>query len=487
MASKLQTTLARLRADVNRIERSVAARGSAVAPPPADVAEFIRRCVWLQTESGAWRRFEPWPAQLEALGTLDASRLNVWLKARQLGMTWLVLAYVLHTALTQPGATVLLFSRRENEATELLDRVKGMHKRLPREMRQTTHGSTTAWHLGNGARVLAFPCTAGDSYSATLAVIDEADLVPDLDRLMASVKPTIDAGGRMVLLSRPDKAKPNSLFKQTFRAARAGLSPWHPLFLPWSARPDRDAAWYEEQKRDITSRTGSTDTLWEQYPATVEEALAPNQLDKRIRIEWIAAVSDIDSKPTPHPTIPCCRVWARPIGERRYVIGGDPAEGNPTSDDSAATILDVDTGEQVAVLQGKIEPTTFAAYIAALSAEYHDAPALPERNNHGHAVIAALQERGIRVLLGHDGKPGWLSSQKGKVLLYTECADAIRDGEVLLRCQMTASQLGAIEGGTLRAPEGDHDDLADAFALACAGLGDAVVRRRPVRVGGAGR
>ena len=42
------------------------------------------------------------------------------------------------------------------------------------------------WQLSNGSRVLAFPTTAGDSYTASLAIVDEADLVPDLGRLMAA-------------------------------------------------------------------------------------------------------------------------------------------------------------------------------------------------------------------------------------------------------------------------------------------------------------
>ena len=37
------------------------------------------------------------------------------LKARQLGLSWLVLAYCLHAALFRPPATILLFSKRETK------------------------------------------------------------------------------------------------------------------------------------------------------------------------------------------------------------------------------------------------------------------------------------------------------------------------------------------------------------------------------------
>jgi hypothetical protein len=49
--------------------------------------------------------------------------------------------------------------------------------------------------------------------------------------------------------------------------------------------------------------------------------------------------------------------------------------------------------------------------------------------------------------------------------------DAFYHREVVLRSFATFSQLASIDGNTLRAPEGQQDDKADAFALAvCARL-----------------
>jgi hypothetical protein len=39
---------------------------------------------------------------------------------------------------------------------------------------------------------------------------------------------------------------------------------------------------------------------------------------------------------------------------------------------------------------------------------------------------------------------------------------------VLVHSLATLTQLASIDGSTLRAPEGEHDDRADALALACA-------------------
>jgi hypothetical protein len=320
---------------------------------------------------------------------------------------------------------------------------------------------------------LAFPTTAGDSYTATLAVVDEADLCPDLDRLMRAVKPTIDGGGRMILLSRADKSKPNSPFKRIYHAARQQLNGWLAIFLPWSARPDRDASWYDEQRRDVLARTGGLDDLSEQYPETDTEALSPRSMDKRLPAGWLqqcyAEQAPLAVLPKEVPAIPGLAVFALPQPGRKYVIGVDPAEGNPTSDDSTLCVLDTGSGEQVAELAGHFEPSLLASYACRLARWYHNANVLVERNNHGHAVLMWLREHAtdIYLLNGHDDKVGWLSSSLGKTQLYDKCADAFKNAEVTLHSFATYTQLASIDGSTLRSPEGQHDDRADAFALAC--------------------
>jgi hypothetical protein len=437
-------------------------------------------------KSAAWVRFRLWPAQVRTLDTIAANRLVVILKARQLGLSWLVLGYALWLVLFHPAATVLLFSRRDDEAVDLLaTRLRGMYDRLPVWLKVRAFAVDTdhEWELSNGSRVLAFPTTAGDSYTATLAIVDEADLTPDLDRLMRAVKPTIDGGGRMILLSRADKGKPLSPFKKIYTAAKQRLTEWVPVFLPWHTRPDRDAAWYQAQAADVLHRTGALDDLHEQYPATDTEALAPRTLDKRLAAAWLhqcyveATPVDLSHCPDPDrlpPTVPGLVVYRWPEAGRSYVMGVDPAEGNPTSDDSALAVLDAETGEEVAALAGQLQPSTLAAYADAIGRWYGSAQLLVERNNHGHAVLLWLAEHSpLRLLNGHDGKPGWLSSGKGKALLHDGAADCLRNRETVLHSFATFTQLASIDGNTLGAPEGEQDDRADAYALACVALGQA--------------
>lgn len=432
-----------------------------------------------------WIPFELWPEQIDALNLVIVHQFTIALKARQLGLTWLALAYGLWLMLFRPIATVLLFSKRDDESIYLLgeDRLRGVYQRLPEWMRCEAITVDNASHLAfsNGSSARSFPTTGGDSYTASYVVVDEADLIPDFNRLMRSVRPTIDAGGKLFLVSRADKNKPESEFKRIYQAAKEGKNEWASIFLPWYIRPERTQEWYEAIKRDLFQQTGSDDDLHEQYPSTDVEALAGKSQDKRIPVGWLQQcyeprdpLSKELLRQEGAPGIPGLHVYALPIPGRAYVIGGDPAEGNPTSDDSAAVILDEMTGEEVAMLSGKFEPSTFASHIDKIGKWFNNARVLIERNNHGHAVLLWLRDNSkLRRLPGWDSQPqdrerkdGWLSNSRGKSLLYDTMTDATRDHLTTIHSFKCFTQLASINGSTLRAPELQMDDCADAYALA---------------------
>lgn len=472
---------------LTRIDRAVVSVGALLVHVTGDLShgDEYARCAaspqyfiqkWILIYDAAtteWIPFRLWPAQVDALTLVHAESQVVILKARQLGLTWLLLAYALWTVLFRPIATVLVFSLRETEAIYLLgdERLRGMWERLPPFLRgEMTTDSARLLVFGNGSTVRAFPTSAGDSYTATLALVDEADLVPDLGRLLRRVKPTVEAGGKLVLLSRSNKSEPQSEFKRVYLGAVEGKTGWRAIFLPWHVRPIRDAAWYERQRTEILARTGALDELHEQYPGSQEDALAQATLDKRIPAAWLAICYEprpaIDAPGA--PALPELRVYIAPVPGRRYAVGADPAEGLQGGDDSSAHVLDRETGEEVAILCGKLEPKrAFPGALAKLARWYNGAEVLVERISHGHSVIAGLEaEGGITLLNGRDGRPGWVESLLGKVLLYDHAADAIRNGECRIHSLSTWAQLGAVNRNTLSAPKGEHDDQAISFALA---------------------
>jgi hypothetical protein len=76
----------------------------------------------------------------------------------------------------------------------------------------------------------------------TDVVIDEADLIEDLDDLIARAEPTLGEKGQMIVIGRAVKKAPNSSFKRRYRAAKAAMlsgedALWNKvMFSPWYAR-----------------------------------------------------------------------------------------------------------------------------------------------------------------------------------------------------------------------------------------------------------
>jgi hypothetical protein len=211
-----------------------------------DPARFLDRHAQVyDATASAWLPFRLWPCQRDVLTLARTHRQVAALKARQIGLTWLFLGDLLHLILFTPGSTVLLYSKTDEDAKDLLRRMKGMHDRLPAFLRSPRtvirrgkeDDSKHSWEPGNGSRVLAFPTTRGDSYTATAVLLDEFDLTTHQDAVLGSVKPTIDAGGRIILLSRADKSRPETPFKRIYREGRQeqSASGWRSLFIPWDA------------------------------------------------------------------------------------------------------------------------------------------------------------------------------------------------------------------------------------------------------------
>jgi hypothetical protein len=465
----------------------------------------------LSSEEETWIPFSLWPYQVEFLKALQGENRIILLKARQLGFTTIVIAYLLWRLVFHPVATIGLFSRGEIEAMELLDRLYKAYARLPKWMQaeRIMVNNAHLLELSNGSWARAMSTNKGESFTFKYLFLDELDRFDNADQLIKNVKPAADAANAQIIAgSISDKDKMETVFKFTFIDAMALKNEWHPVFLSWRARPDRDQAWYDAIVADAVSRhggdlAGAMDEVNQQYPGTVEDALSPRKQGKRIPYFHLQRIYDPMEPLAEHsgPAIPGLKVYVQPQPGRKYVIGADPAEGVEGGSDSSLRVMDLLSGEECAALEGKFEPkVVFPKMIFDVATWYNHASVLIERNNHGHAVIAGVNEiiaveyssraeeyydtidgdsdRGEgeslpRVWLLNDPadkKEGWLTSPsgsgmtRGKVAMYDNAAQQVKDQQQILHDRVTFHQLGSIDINKLRNLDG-KDDCADAWAL----------------------
>jgi hypothetical protein len=229
-------------------------------------------------EAGAMP-FRLWDAQRDLLHDMERERLIFILKARQLGITWLACAYALHLCLFKAGKVVLTFSIGQGEANEMLRRVSVMYQRLPEALKNTlpalTKENTEEMQWSNGSRIQSLPArkTAGSGYTASLVILDEFAKNPNAAALYTAVKPTIDGGGKLIILSTANGT--NNLFYDMSQRALKNEGKFAFRFLPWHVRPGRDAAWYQATAADAIDET----LMKQEYPATPDEAFEASDVD----------------------------------------------------------------------------------------------------------------------------------------------------------------------------------------------------------------
>lgn len=473
---------------------------------------LINYCRIFSVADKAYIPFEIWDTpiqnnhddnQVTALKTFVEKNRVICLKARQVGLTTLVIAYFLYEMLFHPRAFCLLLSRGENEAQELLKKMKEMYERLPLWMQsEVTVNTKSEWRLANGSVVFALSSARGDSYSATHVLIDEAALLYrsniSLNQVLLNLEPTTGLTGKLFLVSKADKSRPVSTFNSMFHAAYKKKSDYTACFVPYYVVPGRTVDWYKKKKADSMSMDGTLDFVYETYPENPEQALAPKSTNKRLHYKWVnknyIPIEENDiitpEKDSTIPAINGIEVYKKPEFEKNYIVTADPAEGNETSDPSSITVVeyvkiveevvDEETGkakkktirlfDEVASFNLPVDPKIFGSYLNQICEYYNNAKLLYELNEHGHALKLWLEDHGSMDKLQFEGKEGWKQNARTKPLMYDVLSPALIESRCTIRSLDTFNQLLSIESTTLKAPKGMNDDKAVTFALAvCAG------------------
>lgn len=212
-----------------------------------------------------------WPAQERQVShALYTQNLICILKARQLGITWVLCAYSLMLMLTKRDQTVLVFSQGQLEANNIIERVKFLYDNHADQARfpAITEDNKSTLSFANGSSIKSLPATkkAGRSFTASLIILDEFAFMMWPNLLLKAAKPAIDNGGQLVILSSADGN--GSYFHQFCQKAQSGGNGYHFIFLPWTAHPGRGENWRNERLAESTSPSD----IYQEYPESPEEA-----------------------------------------------------------------------------------------------------------------------------------------------------------------------------------------------------------------------
>lgn len=230
--------------------------------------------------------FELFDYQKEALDTIQKNRFVVVLKARQLGLTTMMMAYGFWMLLFRPGSNVAIVSRSQTAADKALELADFMRSFLPRwmEIRMPKLGAHAAKHhayeFPNGlvSRITSYAATRTVAAGQTLHLVlwDEAALAEYQEDAFRTLMPTTDAGGSMVVFSTARGSY--NMFSRLYRGAEAGENEFKPVFHPWyvsrlmnpaAEKGDVDFTHYDSKKRALETEPWR---FFAEYPSSVDEA-----------------------------------------------------------------------------------------------------------------------------------------------------------------------------------------------------------------------
>ncbi len=218
--------------------------------------------------------FHTWAEQDRAIREIANERLNLILKARQLGFTWIAICYCVHDLIFNVGHTAVALSKTEVDAKELVrrftvelssSRIQGLLKWM-NIFWTSTAAEVKVSSIGKPNSVFkAFPASpsAGRSFTGNILLLDEWAFQEWAEEIWTSAYPTINrpTGGKVIGLST---IKKGTLFEKLWIEDNL----FNKIFLSVFADPRRTQEWYEQTCKDLGAR------VKEEYPRTAEEALS---------------------------------------------------------------------------------------------------------------------------------------------------------------------------------------------------------------------
>ena len=476
----------------------------------------------------------------------DPTPRKIILKARQLGISTYVAARFFIKTITRPGTLTVQVAHDQESAEEIFKIVRRFQENLPEALRAAGKSALARTSRSN-VRQLVFPLIDSE-YRVATAADPNAGRGLTIQNLhcsevarwprfaaetLASLRAAVPGDGEIVLESTPNGAA-GCFYHEWQRAAETGYS-CH--FFPWWYEPH-----YRIEKADPHPLSEEEIKLKQRFGLDLEQVayrrhlqsnfrgLAPQEFCEDAESCFLASGECVFDLETIEKRLAFCaqqycevrpgsparagfardgvkdngalRVWYPPSASRSYLIGADPAGGGADGDYSCAQVLDLATGLQCAELRGHFPPMEFAARLAALARDYNNALLVIERNNHGHAVLAHLQnpsslvipsrakeqcglsaseesavsrneERETRnlALYERNGQLGWLTTAANRPQIIANFAATLATDSRLFNSTLLLEECRTFvrhENGAASAAAGAHDDAVMAMAIALA-------------------
>jgi len=466
----------------------------------ADPVYFIRNYVYLQHPVRGKLIFNLYPYQEELVRTCQHNKRVIALISRQMGKTQTISMYLLWYAMFHSDKTIVIASKNNGHAMEIMDRIRFAYEELPNWLKAgCKYYNKHNIEFDNGSRIKSEATTekTGRGLAVSKLYLDELAFVSHKIQttMWRSLAPTLATGGEAIISSTPNGD--TDLFSTLWRGANLNKGAEHapdakeiiktengmnaanlfvPLFFPWNLHPERG----------------------EQYLKDMIGELGPIGFRQEVLCEFISSQAMlIDSLKLSYlkPSRPITenmgfKIWKENIGGRgkTYLVGLDPATGN-SKDFSVIEVFEFPKMEQVMELRLNTVsiPLIYAKlkwlfrFLRKPDAGKGRAEVIWsfERNGVGEALVAMIQNDdspdggvyidGVDLYNENPLRLGCYTTGKSKMLSCMQMKNLIEKGAtgIVIHSDLLLYELQNFvsQAGTFMAKDGCTDDAISALTI----------------------
>ena len=446
-----------------------------------DPAYFMKKYCMIQHPIQGKIPFDLYDFQEKTINEFQEQRMNVILKARQLGISTLTAGYSLWMMTFQQDKNILVIATKQEVAKNLVTKVRVMHANLPSWLKQKcVEDNKLNLRYMNGSQIKAVSSgpEAARSEALSLLILDEAAFIDKIDEIWTASQQTLTTGGSCIALSTPNGV--GNWFHKTWVDAEEGRGMFNPIKLHWTVHPDREQEWRDEQDKLLgpSSAAQECDCDFLTSGTGVIDAIILERLRKDFCKDPIER-RGVDSN---------VWIWEQPDYTKDYLVCADVGRGD-SADYSAFHIIELETMSQVAEYKGRINTKDFGNMLVSIATEYNDALLIVENNNIGWATIQQIIDRDYpnlfytskdlqyvdvqhQVTNKHYREEkkmvaGFSTTSKTRPLIISKLEEFFREESVVVRSNRLIDELLTFVyiNNRAQAMTGYNDDLVMSFAI----------------------
>lgn len=214
-----------------------AAQKQTIAKCKQSVSYFLSNFAKVKHPSAGILPFKPFGYQKKAIKAFRKNRLNIFRKCRQSGISKISGAFATWFAMFHQNKTVLIVSRRNEDAMSFLrEHIVFLFEHLPKWMQEAWKPIKQNEHeiiFPNGSRVQSLTSHPDvlRGNASSLNIIDEAAFIQGMDVMWAGGWPTLQHGGNVIVISTTNGV--GNWYWSACTDAEAGLNQFNAIVVNW--------------------------------------------------------------------------------------------------------------------------------------------------------------------------------------------------------------------------------------------------------------